>query len=128
MDTRIDKREELLSFVVRRIVYVYIKRAINDGPVENLGAFTRIGPNKIAKGWIVKVTTRTKRDVYIGVSVSTLERGPAGYVLDLIEEVCWAGWCGDKYPDKKLYAGDNPEHYAELKRMEIEDELQAEDN
>jgi hypothetical protein len=127
MEKKVDKREDLLSLVARRIVYVYIKRAIHDGPVENLGAFTRIGPNQVSKGWIVKVITRTKREVYIGVSVDVRHGGPPCYAIELIEEVCWTGWCGDKYPDKKLYAGDNPEQYAELKRQEIENELQAED-
>jgi hypothetical protein len=131
MEATIHNREQLLSLVAKRIVYVYIKRAIQDGPVEHLGGFSPVFPDDIHKGWIVKITTRTKRVLYVAVTADDLERC---YKIELIEEVCWRNWCGDQcynnvlYKNNKLFTGDNPEEYMALKKQEIENELQAEDD
>ncbi len=125
MAKQIISREELLSFVVKRIVYVYIKRAINDGPVENLGGFCPVDPDCALKGWIIKVITRTKRVVHVGIYADWKN---LCYTLKLIEEVCWKDWIGDQFLDKKLYAGDNPDQYTVLKEQEKTNEQQTEDD
>ncbi len=119
----ISSREQLLSFITKRIVFVYIKRAIHDGPVEHLGGFDPVVPDDIHKGWIVKVTTRTKREVYIAVHADDIEHC---YRLEVIEEVSWRDWIGDVcynnvlYRNNTLFTGDNPEEYIALKEQEEE--------
>jgi hypothetical protein len=112
----IDHREQLLSFIVKQIVYIYIKRAIHNGPVEVLGAFDPGVPGQPQPGWIVKVTTKTKRIVYVSVLAHPLN---SHYSLHVSEEICWRHWIGDKYESpKELYLGDNPEEYAALREQE----------
>jgi hypothetical protein len=118
MEKIIAQREQLLSYIIKKIVYVYIKRAINDGPVENLGAFDPGHLDWSQPGWIVKVTTRTKRIIYVSVLAQPLN---SHYTLFVSDEVCWRNWIGDKYTGKKLYEGDNPGVYAAYRDQEIED-------
>ena len=120
MPKKINSREQLLSYIVKHIVFVYIKRAICDGPVENLGAFF---PGVLLphthKGWIVKVTTQTKRIIYVNVM---LDEGNMRYCLSVSEEIQWQDWQGDQYDhDNKLYTGDNPEIYSIAKEQELRD-------
>lgn len=122
IETTIHGREQLLSLIAKRIVFVYIKRAIQDGPVEHLGGFAPVDPDDIHKGWIVKITTRSKREVFIAVEADDIEKT---YRVKVLEEVCWRNWIGDKYYKNVLYSsadlftGDNPEQYVELKEQEI---------
>jgi hypothetical protein len=89
--------------------------------VEHLGGFDPVVPDDIHKGWIVKVTTRTKRVVYVAVHADDIEHR---YKLEILEEVCWGNWCGDicynnvLYKSNKLFTGDNPEKYTALKEQE----------
>ena len=53
----IGSREQLLSYVAKKIVFVYIRRAIHDGPVENLGGFDPVVPGQTQPGWIIRVET-----------------------------------------------------------------------
>ena len=112
---KINGREQLLSYIVKHIVYVYIKRAICDGPVENLGAFISGNFQPPRNGWIVKVTTRTKRIIYVSVMVDV---ETMSYHLSVSEEVQWKDWQGGPY-DNKLYTGDNPELYSIAKEQEL---------
>jgi hypothetical protein len=98
-------------------VFVYIKRAICDGPVENLGAFISGDSHPPRNGWIVKVTTRTKRIIYVSVMVD-LET--MSYRISVSEEIRWQDWHGDRATtDSKLYTGDNPELYSIAKEQEL---------
>jgi hypothetical protein len=115
MTKKIDSREQLLSHIVKHIVYVYIKRAIHNGPVENLGAFLLDDIKQPHKGWIVKVTTQTKRIVFISVMVN---EGDMSYRLNVLEEINWRQWIGDSSKNK-LYLGDNPEIYSIAREQEI---------
>jgi hypothetical protein len=117
MEKKIDRREQLLSYIVKHIVFVYIKRAISDGPVENLGAFIWDDPQQphTHKGWIVKVTTRTKKVIYVSVMV---DEEAMRYRLSVSEEIKWKNWQGDGYEDRELYTGDNPELYSIAKEQE----------
>lgn len=122
IETTIHGREQLLSLIAKRIVFVYIKRAIQDGPIEHLGGFSPVDPDDIHKGWIVKITTRSKREVFIAVEADDIEKT---YRVKVLEEVCWRNWIGDKYYKNVLYSndglftGDNPEQYIELKEQEL---------
>jgi hypothetical protein len=114
MTKKINSREQLLSHIVKHIVFVYIKRAICDGPVENLGAFIWDDPHT-HKGWIVKITTRTKRILYVSVMV---DEETFSYRLSVSEEIHWKNWQGGPY-DNELYEGDNPELYSIAKEQEL---------
>ena len=107
----IGSRQQLLSLIVEKIVFVYIKRAVHEGPVENLGGFDPVIPDQTQPGWIVKVTTRTKRVVYVAVMVHPLN---SHYSLHMLDEVDWSAWIGDKY-DNEVFIGDNPEEYIALR-------------
>ena len=107
-------RLELLAFINTHIVYKKVKRAINEGTVENYGAFSVAAEGHVEPGWIVKVTSALNNVFY--VSVVCEER----YRLYMsTKEPDWKNWAGDGC-DNDLYHGDNPETYKQLRDEGLE--------
>lgn len=107
MAIHIRTRNELIDRLGENTSYRSIARAIQEGQVENLGAFNLpSGP-----GWIVKVTSAFNKVWY--TKITPLPKSNyCGTVL--IVGVPWEHWIGDK-SDNKLYQGDNPLLYKELR-------------
>ena len=115
MQKPIRTREELLVYIAGHISFKHIARAMHEGVVENLGAFSIKG----SEGWIVRVQTLIgKQNQYIGVSVS--DKRYRMLLTDLgPEHGGWKYWVGDN-SENPLYRGDNPDEYIKLREKEIE--------
>lgn len=86
--------------------YVSVRRAFHTGTVENLGAFEHVYGSR---GWILKIISKHNSVYYVAIMVYYF-----GYRTALINEPPWKYWEGDK-SDNKLYQGDNPLLYKELR-------------
>ncbi len=107
-------RLELLAFVQKHIVYKKIRRALQEGTVENYGAFSIVVKDHQEPGWVVKITSVLNIDYYVGVVCE--ER----YRLYLLEDgPDWEHWAGDGCANE-LYHGDNPETYKQFKDEGLE--------
>jgi len=109
MAIRIRSRNELIDWLEKCKPRRSIVRAIQEGQVENLGAFDlSSGP-----GWIVKVTSVFDKVWYVKITPFLNFYGTV-----LIADVPWELWIGDK-SDNKLYQGDNPQEYKLLRDKEL---------
>lgn len=104
-------RAQLLDYIERHIVMKKIRRALQDMPVENLGAFGTPARGFKEPGWIVKVILpHTKVVQYVCVIVIE-----AGYRIVVTEdEPLWYTWAGEGCTNE-VYYGDHPEVYGELR-------------
>ena len=108
-------RLELIAFVQKHIVFKKIRRALQEGTVENYGAFSKVVKDHEEPGWIIKTTSVLKIDYYVGVVCE--ER----YRLYLLEDgPDWKYWAGDDCAND-LYHGDNPEIYKQFKEEGLKD-------
>ncbi len=85
-----------------------IARSFEEGVVEFLGGFKDIP--LLNPGWMISVTSKHGHTRYLFISTC----GNNDYRLFVLREIDWECWDGDK-SDNKLYRGDNPEKYKELK-------------
>lgn len=104
-------REQLLQWIEKHIVWKGIRRAMQDMPVENLGAFGTPSRGFKEPGWIVKVIL-PKTKVVQYVSVVVVEDGYRMTVTE--EEPLWETWAGEGCANS-VYAGDHPEIYRGLR-------------
>ncbi len=103
-------RADLLGFISTHIVYKYIRRAImDDGKVENLGAFSIPAKGFKEPGWVVKVTTPYKVVHYISVLCQEQYR-----LVVTNSEPNWKYWAGEGCSNE-VYYGDRPDEYKKLK-------------
>lgn len=104
-------REQLLNWIESHIVIKRIRRALQDMPVENFGAFGTPMRGFKEPGWIVKVILpHTKVVQYVCVVVIE-----AGYrIMVTEEEPLWETWAGEGCTNE-VYFGDHPEIYRGLK-------------
>lgn len=87
-----------------------IARAMEEGKVEVCGGFSRIPCTPCRDGWIVKVTSIFHKTWIIAIKPQLWE----GYRAYILPEVPWEFWIGDE-SENKLYQGDNPDEYKELR-------------
>ena len=103
-------RNDLLGFISTHIVYKYIRRAImDDGQVENYGAFAVPVRGYAEPGWLVKVVTPNGKTVYVGVICQEQYR-----LVVTEKEPMWQYWEGADC-DNAVYYGDHPYEYMKLK-------------
>ena len=95
-------RNDLIKYVIDHAPYKAIERALLEGKVENFGAFAELYINSYP-GWIIRVASRACKVWLLAID----QEGK----INVIEEVVWGFWMGDMNPNRKLYAGDNPEQY-----------------
>lgn len=106
-------RDDLLGYISSHIVYKYVRRAImDDGLVENYGAFAKPVREFDEPGWLVKITTSLGRTVYVAVICQEQYR-----LVVTEREPMWEHWAGADC-DNALYHGDHPDHYIKLKEHE----------
>ena len=102
-------RNDLIKFLEENAPRRAIARALQEGQVENLGAFQPIPPSPFS-GWIVKVTSKFNKTWYIAVHVYYHSCIPTTRIIDVVP---WEKWIGHKSKNK-LYMGDKPLQYKEL--------------
>lgn len=106
-------RDDLLGFIATHIVYKYIRRAImDDGQVENYGAFSKPSRECAEPGWLVKVVTPKGKTVFVAVVCQEQYR-----LIVTEKEPMWKYWEGDGCKNV-LYLGDDPNEYRKLKEAE----------
>ena len=95
---------------------------MDEGAVELLGTFTKLGPNK-KPGWIIKVTSETGKAWDIEMipdrkRIQLYIREILQFADDHIGDIPWEYWDGDEnyvIGHNTLYTGDNPNEYARLR-------------
>lgn len=106
-------RDDLLGFIATHIVYKYIRRAImDDGQVENYGAFAKPVQEYDEPGWLVKVVTAKGKTVFVAVICQEQYR-----LVVTEKEPMWEHWAGGGC-DNAVYLGDHPDEYLKLKEIE----------
>ncbi len=103
----IRNRNELIEYLELHAPSKAIARALQEGQVENLGAFKQILP-VFQYGFIVKVISRFNKTWYVAIYASNIHEWRA----QIIDTVPWNEWIGE-FIANKLYQGDNPEQYRE---------------
>lgn len=106
MAIHIRNRNDLIKWLEENAPTRAIRRSVLEGKVENLGAF-----DYSDFCWIVKVVSKFDKIWYIKVT-SLPKLNFNGTVL--LNKPNWQNWIGDQYQNK-LYRGDNPELYKELR-------------
>ena len=102
-------REDLLQWLERNCTRKAVVRALQEGTVEHLGAFTKLGPNS-EPGWIVQVESDTGR--VWNVEVIAWRQRYAIFISKLLPP--WEYWNGGLL-DRKIFDGDNPKKYRRLR-------------
>lgn len=131
-------REDLLQWLERNCTRKAVVRALQEGLVEHLGAFTKLGPGG-NPGWIVQVTSAISPVRAWDVEVVAEGKRYGIFIWDLYYRVAidtpWEYWDGKGYPEYRavnsLWDGDDPEKYARLRderRTEIAKENRASEN
>ena len=112
----IRNRNDLIGWLESHAPRLGIARAMQEGQVENLGAFRCI-LSKRDSGWIIKVTSRFNRVWYVAIQLnySSHEKMTAR----VINCVPWEYWIGQDV-ENKLYRGDKPVEYKLLRDKELQ--------
>jgi len=105
-------RNDLINWLEKNAPTPSIKRALQEGSVENLGGFKSCIGKK--PGWIVKVTSKFKKIWYISIYYSIVCSSGLNSFIRPMNNYDWKDWIGDK-SENKLYLGDNPLLYKELR-------------
>ena len=104
----IRNRNDLIEWLDNNAPQRAIARALQEGQVENLGAFEQVSPGS-GPGWIVKVTSVHNKVWFVAIYHRQKFRC---FVRDL--EPCWKNWIGE-FAKNKLYQGDKPLEYKRLR-------------
>lgn len=110
----IRNRNDLIKWLESNAPFPAITRALQEGQVENLGAFEGVAPGS-RPGWIVKVTSVYNKVWYIAIIIKSFHL----YKALVLDSIHWKLWAGDT-SNNKLYQGDNSKEYKRLR-----DEKQA---
>ena len=108
----IRNREELIDYVEKHCKRKAIVRAVQEGSIECLGAFSKLGPYD-KPGWILRLISQPSGNVHIVEVVEDPEKRRYGiYVNRTI--VPWKCWVGS--PTGNVFgSGDNPKRYRRLR-------------
>ena len=105
-------REDLLYWLEKNCTRKAVIRALQEGLVENLGTFSKLGPNG-NPGWIVQVTSAISPICAWDVEIIP-ERKRYGIFIRIATDIPWEYWNGGLL-DRKIFDGDNPDKYARLR-------------
>lgn len=112
---------DIIDWLIDNCPRPAIARALDHGKVEYLGGFNLIPPSTLP-GWILKVTSVHGKQWIIAVLANDTKHV---YEIRIIKSVPWKNWIGtDSLFNHrtfriKLFSGDNPELYKELRDERI---------
>ena len=118
--------KHLIQWLIKNCPRKAVVRAMEEGSVEHLGAFTELGINHIP-GWLVKVTSERGKVWLVGVTSRPEQRDFRIFVSDCYGcfrlPVPWEYWDGIEDPldyiasdsPMPMWDGDNPIEYARLR-------------
>ena len=116
MKPHIRNRNDLINYILDHEPYKAIGRAIEEGDIENFGAFTSLVNFTKEHGWIVKITSKAKKTWYLAVVADTGQ-------IWIVYNVSWGSWVGEMYYGN-LNRGDNPKIYKEKKDLWVNQKTQ----
>ena len=123
--THFIERKHLLQWLAKNCTRKSVVRAMDEGTVEHLGAFTKLGPNG-NPGWITKVMSDTGKVWFVQIVVSIHSKRHGIFILeDKVEYadegffrvkritkpvIPWEHWSPSDhlFGGEPLYDGDNP--------------------
>lgn len=105
----IHHRQQLLNFLERNVTDRVLQNALNRGRVEFCGGFNPLIGS--LSGWAFVITSYWGSVYNIGI-VEDINTGKLRWFR--LGKIPWGNWGGDRSEDK-LYKGDNPGKYQELK-------------
>lgn len=107
---RISTRDDLLEYIREHAPSSAVRRAIDDGKYEVLGAFAALPPHTMP-GFIVKVTSKHGRVWPVAVAVNEVKHRYEVYILDTIP---WSLYDGG---ERAIYCGDHPNTSARKRNL-----------
>lgn len=107
---RISTRDDVLEFIRINCTHSAVRRAMDDGKYELLGAFVSLPPHT-KPGWIVKVTSKHGKVWPVAVAA-----GQHSYEVFILDTIPWSLWDGEM-TDNLLYFGDHPYIAIRKKRL-----------
>ena len=111
-------RNDLINWLENNAPSKAIRRALQEGRVENLGAFKNAAFGS-KSGWILEVISKHKTTWL--VTIYAWHTVFKNFIRD-INVVPWEYWVGDK-SENKLYQGDHPDIYKLLRDKELQKEV-----
>lgn len=111
--THFQSRTHIILWLENNCSRKAITRALYEGQVEFFGGFKPIPPTT-HPGWIMRVTSAHGRTWYVAVICYDRRYG-----IRILRDVPWGNWVGLHHdpPGTRLYSGDNPKEYLELRRI-----------
>lgn len=115
--THFQTEKDVINWLIDNCPRPAIERALTDGRVEYLGGFNPIPPSTLP-GWIVKITSVYDKQWIVAILADSIKHR---YEIRIIKTVPWKNWMGTdpffghKKFMSKLFSGDNPERYKELR-------------
>ena len=109
-------KEDLLQWLEKNCTRKAVVRALQEGLVEHLGAFSKLGPNG-NPGWIVQVTSAVSPVCAWNVEIVP-EHKRYGIFIKVAIDTPWEYWDGPGHWNETLnllWAGDYPIKYARLR-------------
>jgi len=103
-------KENMVDWLINNCPRPAIVRALEQGRVEFLGGFKLIPPSTLP-GWILQVNSIYGKCWNIAVLANDIKHI---YEIRIMKSVPWKNWIGTN-SHNKLFCGDNPETYKELK-------------
>ena len=108
-------KEDLLRWLECNCTRKAVVRALQEGLVEHLGAFTKLGPNG-NPGWIVQVTSAVSPICAWNVEIVE-DRKRYGIFIRVATDTPWEYWEGLDFgcASNSLWDGDDPKKYRRLR-------------
>ena len=109
-------KENIIDWLIDNCPRRPIVRALEQGKIEYLGGFNLIPPSTLP-GWILKVTSIYGGKWNVAILANDIKHV---YEIRIIKFIPWKNWVGTNFWNgnsfrDKLFSGDNPELYKELK-------------
>lgn len=109
--------KDVIDWLIDNCPRPAIVRTLEQGKIEFLGGFENIPPS-VLPGWILKVKSIYGGKWIVAVLANEITHR---YEIRIIKSIPWRNWVGTDYLANhksfriKLYSGDNPELYKELR-------------
>lgn len=109
-------KDNIIDWLIENCPRPAIERALIDGRIEFLGGFDPIPPS-ILSGWILIVSSVYNKQWNVAILANDIKHI---YEIRIIKSIPWENWVGKNHCNNcgfynKLFSGDNPERYKELR-------------
>ena len=102
--TRLQTRTHLLEYIKEHAPRSAVRRAIDEGQVEVLGAFSALPPHT-DPGFIVVVTSKHGKSWPVAVAIDEIKHT---YRVVILDDIPWSNWDGKLGRYHPVHDGDSP--------------------